>query len=321
MFIPNINHRELKFLKRIRTKIQRELLQLPFISSLSELAYQRAIHEYASYLPEIYPSDFCIAEALRSKGIFVTSLEKLGIPATSRLLHASQSLLPKILTTSTSGKKRFKVQASSTQLMEYPEIFLWGLEKRLLNIIENYLRLPIAYHGLYLRRDLANGIQRKTRLWHIDKEDRRMFKIIIYLNDVSDDGGPFQYIPRSLTSSTSRSLKYNNYGSYVEDKCMEKIIPQSEWKSCPGPSGTVIFADTASIFHRGKVPVVSDRLSIFFDYTSSIPKHPYACNSSFSVNELLILTKMLDKRQKKCIFWNQKLQQEYRRKLSAINNG
>ncbi len=172
MFIPNINHRELKFLKLIGTKIQRELLQLPFISSLSELAYQRAIHEYASYLPEIYPSDFCIVEALRSKGIFVTSLEKLGIPATSRLLHASQSLLPEILTTSTSGKKRFKVQASSTQLMEYPEIFLWGLEERLLNIIENYLGLPIAYHGLYFRRDLANGIQRKTRFWHIDKEDR-----------------------------------------------------------------------------------------------------------------------------------------------------
>ena len=145
-----------------------------------------------------------------------------------------------------------------------------------------------------------------------------MFKIIIYLNDVSEYGGPFQYIPKSLTSSTSRSLKYNNYGAYVEDKCMEEIVPQSEWKSCSGAAGTVIFADTASIFHRGKVPVVSDRLSIFFDYTSSIPKHPYACNSSFSVDELLILAKMLDKRQKECIFWNQKLLQEYQRKLGAI---
>ena len=301
MFIPNIHQsRVFQFLKRIRKRILREILQIPFFRSLSELAYQRAIKKYASNLPVISPTDFAIVDALRREGIFVTSLEILEIPSTSLLLHASKNLLPEIFKIYPSSKKQYIIHASSTQLMEYPELFLWGLEERLLNIIENYLGLAVAYHGLYFRRDLANGIQRKSRLWHIDREDRRMLKIIIYLNDVSDDGGSFQYIPKSLTSLTSRLLKYN-YG-YIEDKAMEEIVPQSEWKSCPGSSGTVIFADTASIFHRGMVPVVSDRLSIFFDYTSRQPKNPHYCKSSFSVNELLILAKMLSKRQKKCIF-------------------
>ena len=292
----------------------REIYQMGVFRVRSEFAYQAAVNKNTYNIPVISSSEFAMVDALRREGIFVTSLEKLGIPSTSRLLHASQSLLPKILTTSVSSKKEFMIKATSNQLMEYPELFLWGLEPKLLKIIENYLSLPIAYHGLYLRRDLANGIQRKSRLWHIDMEDRQMFKIIIYLNDVSDDSGPFQYISRGLTSSISRLLKYK-YG-YIKDKTMEKVVPRSEWKSCPGAAGTIIFADTANIFHRGKVPVSSDRLSIFFDYTSRIPKHPFYCKSSFSLNELMILAKMLDKRQKKCIFWSQKLLQDDQQKLA-----
>ena len=303
-------------LTRVRNLIFREISQTRVFRVSSELAFQRLLKEHTDNLPVISASEFAIVDALRREGIFVTSLEKLGIPSTSRLLNASQSLVPKILSTSASSKKEYTLKATSNQLMEYPDLFLWGLEDKLLKIIESYLCLPIAYHGLYFRRDLANGVQRKSRLWHIDTEDRQMFKIIIYLNDVSDDSGPFQYIPRDLTSSLSRLLKYK-YG-YIKDKTMERVLPQSKWKSCPGSAGTVIFADTASIFHRGKVPVGSERLSIFFDYTSRIPKHPYYCKSSFSVDELLILARMLDKRQKECIFWNQKLRQVYQRKLGSI---
>ena len=292
-------------LTRVRNLIFREISQIKVFRVPSELAYQSALKEYASNLPVISSLDFTIVDALRREGIFVTSLEKLGIPSTSRLLHGSQNISPKILTTSASSKTEYTIKATANQLMEYPDIFFWGLEERLLNIIENYLGLAVAYHGLYFRRDLANGIQRKSRLWHIDKEDRRMIKIIIYLNSVSDDGGPFEYIPKSLTSSVSRLLKYN-YG-YIKHKTMEQVLPQSECKSCTGTAGTVIFTDPASIFHRGKIPVVSERMSIFFDYTSRQPKHPYYCKSSFSVNELLRLSKMLSKRQKECIFWRKQL--------------
>ncbi|MCA1993414.1 MAG: 2OG-Fe(II) oxygenase, partial [Coleofasciculus sp. S288] len=172
-----------------------------------------------------------------------------------------------------------------------------------LNSIENYLGLPPAYHGSHFRRDLANEVQLKSRKWHIDREDRQVVKIIVYLNDVSEDGGPFQYIPKSLTAIAVRSLAYK-YG-YVHDKPVEMVIPPSEWKSCTGTAGTVIFADTGSIFHRGKKPVESDRFAIFFDYTSRQPKHPYYCNSPLLREDLLILAKTLSERQRKCLFWLQ----------------
>ena len=301
-------------LKRVLNKIVRDFSQIECFQVPAEQAYQESLKKYASHLPKISATDSAIVNTLKEERVFVTSLADLAIPSTSEILHASQQLLPKLLATPLKNRSEYVVHATSNELIKYPSLFLWGLEDRLLNIIENYLGLPVAYHGLYMRRDLANGLQRRQRLWHLDKEDWRMLKIIIYLKDVNHDDGPFQYIPRSLTPTIFRALNYN-YGS-VKDKVMERVVPQSQWKSCVGPAGTVILADTASIFHRGKVPIASDRLTIFFDYTSKKPKHPYYCKSFFSVNELIQLTSHLSQHQKDSVLWNEKLWKEYHKNLT-----
>ena len=292
-------------LKRLRTRIIKETLRFNYFQSISEVAYQKAVKEYAATLPLLSAADMAIVDTIDREGVFVTSLDRLEISSTPLLLNACQHILSELKTISPSSEQQYVIHATSSQLMEYPEIFYWGLEEKLLNIIENYLSLPITCHGIYFRRDLTNHVQQKSRLWHIDREDRRMLKIIIYLNDVSEEGGPFQYIPKSLTSITSRSLKYD-YG-YIDDKTMEQVVPQSKWKSCLGAAGTVVIADTASIFHRGKKSLASDRLAIFFDYTSRRPKHPHYCKSFFSVDELNILTRNLSQRQNNCVWGNQRL--------------
>ena len=91
----------------------REIYQMGVFRVRSEFAYQAAVNKNTYNIPVISPSEFAMVDALRREGIFVTSLEKLGIPSTSRLLHASQSLLPKILTTSVSSKKEFMIKATS----------------------------------------------------------------------------------------------------------------------------------------------------------------------------------------------------------------
>lgn len=305
MLISSLSRRQVFQLQRLRTRIIKESLRFSYFQSISEVAYQKAVKQYAANLPPLSAAEMAIVDTIEREGVFVTSLERLAIASTPLLLNACQHILPKINTISSSSEQQYVIHATSSQLMEYPEIFYWGLEEKLLNIIENYLSLPITYHGVYLRRDLTNQVQQKSRLWHLDREDRRMLKIIIYLNDISEEGGPFQYIPKSLTSITSRALKYD-YG-YIDDKIMEQVVPQSKWKSCLGAAGTVLIADPASIFHRGKKSLVSDRLAIFFDYTSRRPKHPHYCKYFFSRDELNILTRNLSPRQNDCVWGNQKL--------------
>jgi hypothetical protein len=287
---------------QVRNKILKNLYEVSFIRDPAELAYEAALEKHKSHLPVLSTTERAIVETLNTEGVVVTSLEELSIPSTPQLLEAAKILMPKISRFS-GDENEFVVHATSEQMMEYPEIFLWGLEQRLLNLAENYLGLPVAYHGSYFRRDLANQVERKSRLWHMDSEDRKLFKVIVYLNDINDDRGPFQYIPKDITSKVADSLKYK-YG-YISDKSMQQVISQSNYKSCTGPSGTVVIAGTGSVFHRGKRPVGSDRLSVFFDYTSRQPKFPFYCKSSLPMEDLHLLSTMFSEEQKQCVFWRQ----------------
>ncbi|GAB4376494.1 MAG: hypothetical protein Kow00121_23680 [Elainellaceae cyanobacterium] len=304
-------------LQRVYNRTLKEISKVKFLERYSDAAYQAQLKHFADQLPPVDPIDRPIVEALDRDGIFVTTLAELKIPLTSQVLNGIDQLIPELAATSTVHKRHrgeFLIKASRCQLLRYPELFLWGLEERLLNVVENYLGLPAAYHGVYLRRDLANGVIRRTRFWHLDKEDRRMVKIIVYLNDVNEEGGPFQYISNHLTPTIIKELSYDY--NRVTNSMMEGAVPSSEWLSCIGPTGTVIFVDPAKVFHRGQAPIASDRFTLFFDYTSRKPKRSYYCKSSVGVSDLIDFAKRLSRRQIDCVFWNKKLASIYRRSHS-----
>ncbi|MBD2058088.1 2OG-Fe(II) oxygenase [Oculatella sp. FACHB-28] len=269
--------------------------------ALSELTYKSDLAKYVDRLPAILPGDRQIVEGLQQEGTVITSLTDLDIPSTSTLLDAAGHIAPELLKIPPK-KNRAYSRADSTLLMQYPGLFLWGLEERLLSIIENYLGLPVAYHGVSFRRDVADGSQAGTRQWHIDIEDRRMAKIIVYFNQVGENNGPYEYIPKSLTPPPN--VFKRNYG-FVPDDVVEKAVPSSNWRSCTGGAGTVVFTDTCGVFHRGRMPTESERLAMFFTYTSRKPKNPETCKSILSQDELLTISKSLSDRQKQCIFWKE----------------
>lgn len=290
-----------KLLLKVRTKILKKIYQYPFIKYQSDHFYQKAIENNLSNLPPLPLNDLNLLEGIKKEGVVITTLEELAISSTTNMFESAKKLMEKIPKDIYDHQNQIVTHASSQQIMEYPQIFLWGLEERLVNIIENFLGLPVAYQGAYFRRDIANKLEVGSRLWHIDQEDRKILKIIIYLNDVSEDHGPFQYISKSLTSKIAQSLQYTS--GYVQDKIMQEVISSDVYKSCIGTAGTVIIANTSNIFHRGKPPVISDRFTIFFDYTSRRYKQAFYGTSTLSYKDLLKISKSLSEKQKKCIFW------------------
>ncbi|MBE9170926.1 hypothetical protein IQ238_26575 [Pleurocapsales cyanobacterium LEGE 06147] len=285
-------------IKRLPNKIKREFLQLPPIQSLSERAYQKIVEKHSDYLPPISPADSTLLNSLQEEGVLVTTLEALAIPSTDLFTEAAKKLLFQLQALPTIGKD--VVILSNSQIASYPEIILWGVEERLINIIENYIEMPVRYYGAGVRREIANGKMIDVRQWHRDIEDRRMVKIIIYLNDVNIEGGPFEYISKPLTLSSSQTLKYNS--GFVSDRDMKSVVSISDWKPCTGPSGTVVFADTSNVFHRAKAPVALDRFSITYTYTSIKPIASRASNfgSTISQEQWQTITDRLNPRQKEC---------------------
>ena len=260
---------------------------------LSEIKYNLALRQHAGKLPPLSSQDQMIVEACRNEGAFVTSLEALGLPSTQAMLEDAKKLLVE-MRADLASRTNLKTWGTGEN-PAYPQIFTvtdlpvfadWAQNERLLTMIENYIGLPVAFQGVHLRQDFANEQPVTTEFWHRDLEDRRVIKLFVYLSDVVTETGPYEYIPRSKTTSAivrqieasfKQRLASNPYDMGITDDEMAAIIPRSDWRSCEGPAGTVLFSDPIAVFHHGKSRR-EGRSALFFVYTAKAPLRPEACN-------------------------------------------
>jgi len=111
--------------------------------------------------------------------------------------------------------------------------------------------------------------------WHRDTINRRQLKFIVYLNDVNDKNGCFQYIPKSHTvwnklkfnKSLNKSLSAYRY-SEEEIKKLKNDFGV-EVLNLTGKKGTVLIADTSGI-HRGRPMEEGIRYAVT-NYMSDVP--------------------------------------------------
>ena len=161
---------------------------------------------------------------------------------------------------------------------------------------EAYLGVPAAFSTVHLRRDVGTGEQVGTRLWHIDTEDHRVIRILVYLSDVTVASGPFEYIPRPYSDAclALRDRALRSDGDPIVDDEMRRHVAEANWKPCVGPAGTVVIADNAAVYHHGKVHE-QHRVALIYTYTSRRPLYPKLVrNPRFDA--------VLSERQRACFF-------------------
>ncbi len=261
---------DLTLMKAMRApdKIRRELLRIPVFRQQAERSYLNRLKKYKPLIARAQYMDVPLVGGLQETGTAITSLQYLSLESTDRMLGEAAELVRYLKSSSMSHHS--VVATPPAKLLNYPEVFLWGLEERLLDLIENYIGMPVIYHGFAAIRNLANGQSDDVRQWHIDAEDHRMVKIILYLNNVSDCGGPYEFIDRRFTDKILEGAHYKS--GFMSDADIAKIVPRSDWNSCTGDYGTTVLSDTCSVFHRAKPPTGSDRFSLTFYYASIKPK-------------------------------------------------
>lgn len=302
-----------RFLKRVGDKPAQLVFNLSNISLIRRRLgrrYNEALDMHRPSLPRLDGIDLAIVEGLERDGVFVTSLDALGLSGSAEMLRAGQKVAGDCTQSArrdaSAGRAFICAPASAT--IDNPEIFHWGLNERLLDIAEAYIGLPAAYDGMALIYTVADGNELGTRKWHRDREDRKMIKIAVYCTDVTDRGGPFELISRGDTSQgvddryafelgTEEVLSKRLGADYARD-----IV------SCTGPAGTVIFADTARFFHRGAPAHDKDRAALFYCYFANRTRHPYFCaRSGLTRREIADLTQGLSSRQRASALWQEAL--------------
>ena len=219
------------------------------------------------------PYESQIINDLETEGVHVTTLEQLAPSVAQQTLSKASSLIAK-QSGPDSAELWHDSGASSDLTAEalvrhIPEIYTVGLDPRILRLVERYLKLPAAYHGAVVRHSLVNGIGVGPRLWHRDAEDFHVLRMVIYLNDVTLGGGPFEYIPR--TAGDLIVGRVFGAGGLITNDQMREILPEEQWKRITGPAGTVVLCDTARVFHHESLQTHQDRFVVMIGYSSRRP--------------------------------------------------
>jgi hypothetical protein len=257
--------------------------------------------------PMLGATEAAIVRELTTDGGCVTDLDALAFPGNDAFRATVAALLPTLPDARSHVPAGDPLAGRSTTLHCFsidppelaaraPSVLLWGLEERMLDLVESYLGVPPAFTTVHLRKDIGGGHQVGTRFWHIDTEDRRVVRVIVYLSDVTDETGPFEYIPRPQSDACDalRERALRSDGDPVLDEEMRRYVPESHWKACVGPAGTVAIADNAAVYHHGKVHD-AERTVLIYTYTSRRPLYPQLeRNGSFD--------HLLSARQRACFF-------------------
>ena len=128
-------------------------------------------------------------------------------------------------------------------------------------IFANYFNLEVLFRGVQVRKDLNDGKNIETRMWHCDGEDSRIIKIIFYLNEVDKNDGPFAIFQKKELDKSSK-IPMDNHGR-VLDETINNMGLEKSVNEFYGKFGDFIITDTCSIYHKGQLPINSSRYAIF----------------------------------------------------------
>jgi hypothetical protein len=146
-----------------------------------------------------------------------------------------------------------------------------ALDPRVLDLANAYLGMwsKLEYVDLWYTPPTDEGDRRSSQRWHRDFNDRLLLKAFLYLSDVDESAGPFEYVPRSFPGGELGDLWpwYPGYDGYPPDEEFARRMDGVQVETFTAPRGTLIFCNTSG-FHRGGYATGSPRVLATWTYAS-----------------------------------------------------
>jgi hypothetical protein len=152
-----------------------------------------------------------------------------------------------------------------------------AISRRLLDIANEYLQLwsKVEYVDLWYSLPVGEGADRKaSQIWHRDFDDSHLLKVFLYLSDVDEKSGPFEYVPGS--HPTGRLAGVHPWAPMgvgrISDRELAKFVSTDEVQTFTAPKGTLIFCNTSGL-HRGGFAEANPRVLAAVTYCSPASLH------------------------------------------------
>ena len=146
-----------------------------------------------------------------------------------------------------------------------------ALDPRVLDLANTYLGMwsKLEYLDVWYTPPTDEGERQSSQRWHRDFNDRLLLKAFLYLSDVDENAGPFEYVPRSFPGSELGDLWpwYPGYDGYPPEDEFEQRMEGKRIETFTGQRGTLIFCNTSG-FHRGGYATGKPRVLATWTYSS-----------------------------------------------------
>ena len=144
--------------------------------------------------------------------------------------------------------------------------------RRLLDLANAYLEMwaKLEYVDVWYSVPQPESGQRiSSQRWHRDYNDKHLLKVFLYLVDVDENMGPFQYVAGSQPGGPyADAWGWEPLGQdYPTEEELEARVPREAVQTFTGPAGTFLFCNTAG-FHRGGFSTTAPRVLATATYSS-----------------------------------------------------
>lgn len=144
--------------------------------------------------------------------------------------------------------------------------------RRMLDLANAYLRMwsKLEYVDEWYSVPQPESAERvSSQRWHRDFNDKHLLKAFLYLVDVDEQMGPFQYVAGSQPGGPyADAWPWRPLGeNYPTESELEERIPSSAVRVFVGPKATLVFCNTCG-FHRGGFSTTSPRVLATATYSS-----------------------------------------------------
>lgn len=164
-------------------------------------------------------------------------------------------------------------------LEKYPSLLNFAASSDVLAVVADYLgcvpvmssTLPVGIRFVEssAEYDDAPETPKDSQLFHMDYYSRPNVYIIVLLEDVTPEKGPFCFLPKARSKEAAAQLKNWSRGHDYRftDEEFYAVVDPSELIEFSYPRGTVLFIESNGCFHMGSRNCVQPRYQLMYGYT------------------------------------------------------
>ena len=210
----------------------------------------------------------------------------MSLPYLDQVLAESRELISERVgvRTSPTGAYRsfFQDLIQPEDLTRFPSFVNFATSSELLSTVSRYIKSIPA-----LSTTLPSGIRlvesnaafddapdrpKDSQLFHIDYYSLPNVYVLVLLEDVIKECGPWSFLPRSTSQRVSQQLEYwqKPRGYRISDEEVYSVVDPQELIEFTYPRGTVLFIESSGCLHFGSRNSVKPRFQLMYGYTGAI---------------------------------------------------